>query len=237
MIIAATSDYDIPEFDIKSFILALENMKEPDLLLFAGDMYDYRRPKRYKDIAEILDKIKWKCPVIAIPGNHEFEPDYSKIKENCGDRMIFIDDDSALIIKNKIGIVGSKGCLDQPTFWQTGNVVGIRDAYERRTVKIKKLLNELKTPIKILLTHYAPTHKTLVGENPRIYSGLGSKKFEDIMIETKTTFAIHGHAHYGIPLAFVGNIPVFNVAFPVNKEIVEIDTDNLPKTGLNQFVG
>lgn len=235
MIIAATSDYDIPEFNIKTFIQALEGIKEPDILLFCGDMYDYRRPKRYKDIIEILDKIGWKCPAIAIPGNHEFEEDYAKIKENCGKRIIFIDDE-ALIIKNKIGIVGSKGCLDQPTFWQMGNIVGIKDIYENRTAKIKKLLLELKTPVKILLTHYSPTYKTLMGESPTIYGSLGSKRFESILLETNVTFAIHGHAHYGIPLAFIKNIPIFNVAYPVNKKIVEIDTDKLPKTGLQKFV-
>ena len=82
MIIAATSDYDIPEFNIKQFILALEGMKEPDMLLFAGDMYDYKRPKRYKDITEILEKIGWTCPVIAVPGNHEFEQEYKQIKDD-----------------------------------------------------------------------------------------------------------------------------------------------------------
>jgi Icc-related predicted phosphoesterase len=168
MIIAATSDYDIPEFNIKTFIKALDDIKEPELLLFCGDMYDYRRPKRYKDIGEILDKIGWKCPVIAIPGNHEFEQDYDKVKESCGKRIIFIDDE-ALIIKNKIGIVGSKGCLDRPTFWQAGNVIGIEDMYKDRIAKIKDLLSKLKTPTKILMTHYAPTHKTLVGESPSIY--------------------------------------------------------------------
>jgi len=40
---------------------------------------------------------------------------------------------------------------------------------------------------------------------------------------------VHGHAHFGKELAFVDGIPVFNVAFPVNRKIVLIDTENLPK--------
>jgi len=47
---------------------------------------------------------------------------------------------------------------------------------------------------------------------------------------------VHGHAHNGIPLAFIDSIPVFNVSLPVNKKIVQIDLDNLPKPGLMKFV-
>jgi hypothetical protein len=46
---------------------------------------------------------------------------------------------------------------------------------------------------------------------------------------------VHGHAHYGLPLAFVESIPVFNVCLEINKRLVEIDPDNLPKTGLKKF--
>jgi Icc-related predicted phosphoesterase len=75
----------------------------------------------------------------------------------------------------------------------------------------------------------------LKGEDPEIYNVLGSEKYEKVLKTTKTTFAVHGHAHYGIPLAFVDSIPVFNVALTVNRKIVEIDTNKLPKTGLHKF--
>jgi Icc-related predicted phosphoesterase len=233
MRIAATSDFDIPQFALKNFILALEGLEEPDVFLFAGDMYDYRRPKRYKDIGEILDKIGWNCPIIAIPGNHEFEEDYEKIFKYCGDRIKFIDDE-AVIVKG-LGIVGSRGALDQPTTWQSANVIGIKDTYSERILKIKKLLEGLKTSTKILLTHYAPSYATLEGESKRIYTLLGTRRLEKVMVDTGVTFAVHGHAHYGKLLGFVGKIPVFNVAFPVNQKIVIIDTDKLPKPGLMKF--
>ena len=89
--------------------------------------------------------------------------------------------------------------------------------------------------IKILLTHYAPTYKTLKGENNRIYGNLGSQKMEQVLTNSNVTFAVHGHVHYGIPLAFVESIPVFNVSFLINKDIVLIDTENLPKAGLHNF--
>jgi hypothetical protein len=58
---------------------------------------------------------------------------------------------------------------------------------------------------------------------------------EQVLTNSSVTFAVHGHAHYGIPLAFVDSIPVFNVSFLINKDIVFIDTKNLPKGGLHNF--
>ncbi|MBN2203109.1 MAG: hypothetical protein JW700_02915, partial [Candidatus Aenigmarchaeota archaeon] len=58
---------------------------------------------------------------------------------------------------------------------------------------------------------------------------IGSKKMEKILKETRPTMAIHGHAHYGLPLAFVGKVPVFNVCLEVNRKLVEIDTEKMPK--------
>jgi hypothetical protein len=55
---------------------------------------------------------------------------------------------------------------------------------------------------------------------------------ESVIVDNKVTFAVHGHAHYGIPLAFAKNVPIFNVAYPVNKKIVVIDTEKLPKVCL-----
>lgn len=238
MIISAVSDLDALQENYEPFFEALRNARKPDLLLFAGDMYERSQPENYRIILDMIDKVGWKCPVVAIFGNREFEQHYGRIREICGKRIRFLDDES-LIIKisgREIGIVGSKGSIDQPTWWQLTNIPNIRKIYRERAEKLALLLKELRTEIKILLTHYAPTYKTMKGENPRAYGGLGYKGLENALIEAKATFAIHGHAHYGTVQAFIDSIPVFNVAFPVNKKIVEIDTDNLPKAGLAKFV-
>ncbi len=231
MIILAVSDLDSLEGDYEQFWRMLKKASEPDLFLLAGDMYIGDKPQNYKIILEYLEKLKWKCPIIACFGNREFEQRYDEIKNICGSRIKFLDDESfELAIKGKtVGIVGSKGCLDQPTWWQIKTNPQIRKFYKERADKIKQLLQNLKTEIKILLTHYAPTYQTLKGENPKIYGGIGCLRMEEIMIETKTAFAVHGHAHSGSPLGFAGSIPIFNAALPVNKELTVIDTENLPK--------
>jgi len=238
MIVAAISDLDPLGVDLEPFWNIIKEIKEPDLLFFAGDIYEYRNPEIYGLILDFIKLKKWKCPIVAVFGNREFDEDIDDIKKICKNRITFLDDESIeLKIKGKeIGIVGTRGSLDIPTWWQWRNIPGIRKTYIDRVEKIKKLLEELKSDIKILLMHYSPTYKTLKGEDNRIYGCLGSKKYEDVIKKTKITFAVHGHAHYGTPLASVNSTPVFNVAFTVNRRMVEIDTDNLPKAGLKKFV-
>ncbi len=241
MIILAVSDLDSLEGDYEQFWNLLEKAEEPNLFLMAGDMYLSDTPEDYKIIIEHFKNLGWKCPIIACFGNREFEQKYDEIKSICGSRIKFLNDESVKItIKGKtVGIVGSKGCIDQPTFWQIKTIPNIRKFYKERAEKIRQLLASLKTDVKILLTHYAPSYQTLKGENSRIYGGLGYNGLEKALVETRTTFAIHGHAHLGSPLGFAGSIPIFNVALPVNRGLTKIDTDKLPapqKKGLNRFL-
>jgi len=238
MLISAISDLDPLGVDLEPFWDVIKKANEPDLFLLGGDIYEYRNPEIYGLILDFIKLKKWACPIIAVFGNREFDEDIDEIKKICKNRITFLDDESIeLKVKNKkVGIVGTRGSLDFPTWWQSTHVPDIRKAYLERIKKCEELLDKLKVDIKILLSHYAPTYKTLVGENPKIYSVLGSKNFENVLVKTKTSFAIHGHAHYGTALAFVDSIPIFNVSFTVNRKIVEIDTDNLPKTGLHKFV-
>lgn len=241
MIILAVSDLDSLEGDYGQFWPLLAKASEPDLFLLAGDMYLDDKPENYKILLDYFERLKWKCPIVACFGNREFEQKHGEIRKICGNRIIFLDDESCEInIKNKtVGIVGSKGCLDQPTWWQMKTMPFIRKIYKERAEKISEMLSSLKTDIKILLTHYAPSYQTLKGEDPRIYGGLGYSGLEKTLAETKTSLAVHGHAHFGSPLGFAGQVPIFNVALPVNKGLARIDTENLPtppKKGLSRFL-
>jgi Icc-related predicted phosphoesterase len=237
MIIAAISDLDPLGVDLGPFLDMIKKIKEPDLFLLGGDIYEYRSPEIYDLILDFLKLREWKCPVVAVFGNREFDEDRNEIRKVCKKRIIFLEEESVelKIRDKKVGIVGTEGSLDIPTWWQFSHVPGIKKSYDERMEKVKKLLKELKTDIRILLMHYAPTNKTLKGEDPRIYGSLGSQKYEKVIIETNPTFVVHGHAHYGIPLAFVGRVPVFNVCFNIDRKIVEIDPEKLPKTGLSKF--
>lgn len=238
MIIAAISDWEQLGSDPEPFLDMIKKTIKPDLFLLAGDIYEYRSPEIYGLILDFLKLAKWECPIVAIFGNREFDEDKDDIRKVCKKRITFLEEESIeLNVKNKkVGIVGSEGSLDVPTWWQFSHVKGIKNIYDERREKVRELLKNLKTSVKILLTHYSPTYKTLKGEDRRIYGVLGSKKYEDVLVESKTTFAVHGHAEYGTPLAFVDSIPVFNVSFNINRKIVEINPEKLPKIGLAKFI-
>lgn len=240
ILISAIGDIHSPTY-FQTFWESMKSAHKPDLLLLAGDICEARKPEEYENVLKIIANKKWRCPIIACWGNTEFDQYRDKIKSIVGKKIIFLDDEIFTInIKNKlVGIVGTRGSLDQPTWWQLKNIKNIREIYKKRYEKVSKYLdylNMLGCDIKIFLTHYSPTYKTMKGEDLDSYGGLGYKKFEDTIKETKPTFVVHAHVHNGIPLAFINSVPIFNVSLPVNKKIVEIDPFNLPKVGLSKFI-
>jgi len=140
------------------------------------------------------------------------------------DKIIWLEDSSTKVEINgrKILIVGSEGVLQVPTKWQKLN--GIDEKYyQEKKEKIKELLCENDANFKILLTHYAPTFATVVGERKSAYPQLGDRIIEEA--ECLPNLAIHGHAHYAkITFGIVRNVRIYNVALPANKKIVLIQT-------------
>jgi len=233
MIISAFGDLD--RCDIQALENAVKHANKPDLLLFAGDiayMMDSDQTKKYEQVIKILDQAGWDCPIIAVFGNHDAGGQEEEIVKKFQGRIFFLRDQavSVSVREKTVGIVGSIGVLDTTTMWESGGVVGMMDQFGERIEKLNKLLKNLKDDFKILLTHYAPTYKTLEGEPEDLWEVMGSEIIETIVKQRKPNICIHGHAHFGKALAFINGIPVFNVALPVNNNrIVEIDTDNLPK--------
>jgi Icc-related predicted phosphoesterase len=237
MLIAATSDIHSPMY-YQNFVRSLDFFQsKPDLFLLAGDIVDRGNIEEYRKILNaFFGKIN--CPIVACFGNSEFGKETTdKIKEKYKE-IIFLEDE-AVEIKvgdKKVGIVGSKGSLDRPTYWQSKNLIGIEEEYARRIEKVKKLILELKSDFKIFLTHYAPTYKILEGENINAYPELGSQEMEKALLEARPNLVICGHAHKGRKQAWIDSIPVFNVGIMLNGRIVLIDTEKDLKYGLEKFL-
>ena len=235
MIIAATSDLHFPKF-YNDFIAALDKLTvKPDLFLLAGDMVHRGDEGEYERLHNaFFGKIF--CPVVACFGNNEFQEIRDKVKQKFTD-IKFLDDSSAIVQFGTlfVGIFGSTGSLETPTPWQQANIPGIERLYASRMELAEHQFNRMTAQFKILLLHYAPTFKTLQGENPRFYSSMGNQVFENVINKVKPNLVVHGHSHNGTKQAWIDTVPVFNVAFPLNREIVVIDTDKL-KPGLAKFV-
>ncbi len=235
MIIAAVSDVHSPKY-YDQFVQAVENFSiKPDLFLMAGDMVHRGSVDDYEKIYNALFG-KINCPIVACFGNSEFDEIREEVRRKFRE-IKFLDDQSTVLEINKksVGIFGTTGSLERPTQWQLANVPNIGNIFRERIDLVDKNLEKMNTNFKILLIHYAPTFKTLGGENPNFYSSLGSNLYENVIIKRKPNLVVHGHSHKGINMARVDSVPVVNVSFPVNQGIVVIDTEKT-KTGLEKFV-
>jgi Icc-related predicted phosphoesterase len=235
MLIAATGDVHSPRY-YEEFVSALEKLQvKPDLMLLAGDMIERANVKEFEKINNALFG-KVECPIVACFGNNEWEECRKELKEKYKE-IKFLDDESIIlqIGMKSVGIFGSTGALDTPTKWQKAHVPNIENIYRRRYELADASLQRMGADFKILLLHYAPTYKTLEGENPNFFSSMGSRFWENILISRKPNLVVHGHGHKGTKEAWIDTVPVINVALPLNHEIVVIDTEKL-RPGLQKFV-
>ena len=238
MRILATADVHSPIF-YKDFLKALEIVNEKiDIVIFAGDMVERdtleKEVEEYKKIQNSFFG-KFFVPIIAVFGNTEYEEYRETLKKEING-IRFLDDQyyEIKVGEESVLIYGTTGSLDEPTKWQKSHIPNIEQVYRGRIEKARGYLKNYKG-FKILISHYAPTYKTLEGENPMFYQNLGSIEMEKVILETKPNIVIHGHAHYGTKFAWIDTVPVFNVAFPLNKSLVLIDTGKI-KPGLQKFV-
>jgi Icc-related predicted phosphoesterase len=235
MIIAATSDLHLPKH-YDEFMHALERMKKrPDIFLIAGDVVYQSDVNEYEKFYNLIFG-KFSCPIFACFGNNEFGKFREEVKSKYRD-IKFLDDEGGMVsVAGKtVGIFGTTGSLESPTPWQIANIPNIENTYKQRVDIVDNALRRMQTDLKILLMHYTPTFKTLEGENPRFFPNLGSRVYENVINSRRPTMVLHGHSHRGLKQAWIDTVPVFNVSFPVNKEIVLIDTIEL-KPGLAKFV-
>jgi len=236
MIIAATSDVHSPRF-FEEFVKAVDSLNvKPDLLVLAGDMIERGNVAEYEKIRNVFFG-KFVCPIVACFGNEEFSEMREEIKEKYKE-IKFLDDEATILQIGQVivGIVGTTGSLDEPTRWQKANVPNIEVLYRNRVRIVDNLLQRMKAHITILLMHYAPSYKILQGENPNFFKSMGSIAYEQVLLERKPTLVINGHSHKGSKMAWVDTVPIFNVSFPLNKEIVVIDTEKDLKPGLTKFI-
>ncbi len=180
-------------------------------------------------IIPLLEKLKLQkiaCPIVSCFGNDEYDSIKDTLRAATNEVITFLEDElKAFTIKGKqITVIGSRGVLDQPTYWQARNIEGVRETYTKRVETLDRLLTEAKSisPYTILLTHYAPSFVTLKGETQRAYPQMGSTRVEQLLVKHAPKVAIHGHAHRGLRKAKLDNVRIFNVALPLNRQVAII---------------
>lgn len=222
LVIAAVADIHCPKyFDL--FKNALKEIPTPDLFLLVGDTV---LKNDYTQLSDVISAIRncYENKIIACFGNEEYEDslmEYKKFEE-----ITWLSDESTVLdIKGKnLGIVGSRGSLDRPTFWQRTRVRGIGQVYKHRIEVINSLLADLTANLKIVISHYAPTYRTLVGEREFLWPEMASKQLESVIEEMQPDLWLHGHIHRGtVPKIELGNTIIMNVSLPSTKKITIIE--------------
>lgn len=236
VLIAATSDIHSPKY-IELFRSSLLSIDEPDLILLVGDIV-YRNA--YDQVPKVLGIIRerFKSPIVACFGNEEWEG-YEDTYRGYGD-IVWLDDEASTLTMGGLSvyIVGSRGSLDRPTFWQRTHIKGIYQRYRMRASKMDELLREARGEYVVVMSHYAPTYKTLEGEKESAWPEMGSMKMEEVIRTRRPLLWIHGHSHKSVkPAVWIGMTYVVNVALPARNSIVLVDLREIKSERLKRAWG
>jgi Icc-related predicted phosphoesterase len=230
--VAAVADIHSPKY-LEIFRRGLAELGECDLFLLAGDLV---LKSDHTQLATVVAAICefYRGKILACFGNEEYQRDEEKFKDSP--ELEWLDDQSTTVEVRglKVGIVGSRGSLDRPTFWQRTHLKGIAQVYRERVKVIDRLLSELRADVKLVMTHYAPTYATLEGEQERAWPEMACRAFESVIRRQQPDVWIHGHAHQSKCLAKeFGRTLVLNASLPARGGVATLELPR--KTGLDRF--
>ena len=194
-----------------------------DLVLLAGDLTTCGDPNEARVLAEGCGELE--IPVIAVLGNHDWHLDRAdEISAVLSDAGVTVLDRASTIVETgglRIGVAGAKGFVGGfpgshlPDFGEPA----LRMVYAEATGEVKGIargLQEISTcELRIVLLHYSPSEKTLVGDPEGIWAFLGTDRLAAPIREHEPDLVLHGHAHVGTLEGSIGPVPVYNVSVPL----------------------
>jgi len=215
-----------------------------DLLVVAGDITESGRVIEAEVAGEVLGRSG--LPVVAVLGNHDRRGlrrrAFRQALEQAGVRVL--DGESVVVDRGGalVGIAGVSGCGGG--FWRDEHAAAPHGrAFRAVAVKVRReaerldiALRELHVPLKVVVTHFAPTAATLGAEPPAKWWMLGNAELGRVIDRHNVDLVVHGHAHLGSPYGVTaGGTPVRNAALPVNGRVVVIPLQ--PGTGRLRWGG
>lgn len=225
--ILATADIHSPKY-LQLFLQSLNKISSmPDIIVLAGDLVEKNNVYALRPVYNALTEKFPGKPIIAVFGNEEYRGFEEKYLELYRGIKWLNDEYTVLTLKNtRIGIIGTRGALDRPTFWQSKNIPGIHLYYLELPRKIDRMAKKLRSKgieHLILLTHYGVTYKNLRGEPEKIWPYLASSRIEKVLLENRFDIVIHGHAHNAVfDKIEIDSVEIHNVSLPARRKIVEI---------------
>lgn len=202
--------------DIRAFSAANQRA---DILVIAGDFTNHGLPEEMRNVLAVLEPVR--IPIIGVLGNHDHESGHQDelagMLRVAGIHLL----DGHCYEQNGVGFAGTKGFCGGFAPYELmpfgeGGIKTFVEIAEREAIKLDYGLAQLRTSVKIAITHYAPIRATVVGEPEPIFPFLGSSRLCRALDSHRPALALHGHAHHG---SFSGETPggirVCNVSLPI----------------------
>ncbi len=197
---------------------------EAEGLLLAGDLTDHGSIDEAKTLAEAFALLR--VPCAAVLGNHDFEGGVVKdLVRLLGEASIEVLDGDHAVFDKRVGIAGVKGFaggFERAMLQAFGEPVikaFVQEAVNE-ALKLEAALGQLDTPMKIVMTHYAPIAETCQGEEAEIRPYLGTSRLSVPCEAFGACAVFHGHAHHGKTDGRTPKgIPVYNVAMPLLRKL------------------
>jgi Icc-related predicted phosphoesterase len=194
--------------------------QEADALLLCGDFTDYGLPDEARALVKEISGFL-RIPVLAVLGNHDYHSNkHEEVAQILGDGGVMVLDGDAQEVLG-IGFAGVKGFgggFGPRALGPWGEDIFKRFVHEavEEALKLESALARLRTPHRIVLTHYSPVQDTVEGEPLEIYPFLGSSRLEEPINRYQVSAVVHGHAHRGQPEGRTATgVPVYNVSLPL----------------------
>jgi len=221
--IAAAGDLHCSEQRGEEARRAFAALEGADLVLLAGDLTTHGEPEQARVLVEACRDLE--VPIITVLGNHDWHADrHDELVATLQEGGIQVLDRDWTICEvggYEVGIVGLKGFVGGfpgshlPDFGEPL----LRQVYRETSCDVDALDRGLRQiavcPTRIVLLHYAPTESTIVGEEPGIWTFLGTDRLAAPIAEHEPDLVLHGHAHHGTFSGLIGQVPVYNVSVPV----------------------
>ena len=223
MRVAAVADIHLNAENHRENVLAFSPVNElADVLVIAGDLTNHGLPDEMRGCLAVLDTIR--IPIVAVLGNHDYEcghqDELAGMLRVAGVHLL----DGQCHVLDQVGFAGTKGFCGgfaphELMPFGEGGIKKFVEISEREAVKLDYGLAQLRSPVKVAITHYAPLKETVIGEPEPIFPFLGSSRLERALDRHKPTLAVHGHAHKGtFSAATQSGVRVCNVALHVLRE-------------------
>jgi Icc-related predicted phosphoesterase len=228
MRLAAVADIHLKQQDHEKNVRAFAPVNElADALVIAGDFTDHGLPEEMRVCLAVIERIH--VPIVAVLGNHDHESGHQDelagMLRVAGVHLL----DGHCFEIDGVGFAGTKGFAGGFAPYELmpfgeGGIKNFVEIAEREAIKLDYGLEQLKTTIKIAVTHYAPIKDTVAGEPEPVFAFLGSSRLERALDKHKPNLALHGHAHHG---TFQGKsnagVKVCNVALAVLRQRGELN--------------